>query len=171
MIRSFVKPLALVGVLALLSTGALAQQQPPAPEYAKEHLAAARAAIEASKVAEGFDNILLGVAQQTKSLFQRSNPSLIPVIEDVTNKVAIEMAARRVDLDREIQKVWASKFSKAELDEIAKFYNSPVGKKLAGETQNMVAASAQIVVGWQQKLSQDMVAKVREEMKKRGHNL
>ena len=165
MIRTLAKPLAVLGVLVALSSGAAAQ------EFAKDHIASARAAIEASRVSEGFDNILLMVAQQTKGLFQRSNPALMPTIEEVTNKVAIDMAARRVDLDKEIQRIWAAKFSKAELDEIAKFYNSAVGKKLANETQAMVAASAQFVVKWQQQLSQDMVAKVREEMKARGHAL
>lgn len=165
MFRSFLKPLALAGLLAALAAPAAAQ------DISKEHLASAKAAIEASRVAEGFDNILIGVAQQTKALFQRSNPSLGPTIDEVTNKVALELAVRRVELDKEVQTVWARKFTKAELDEIAKFYTSPVGKKLAAETQNVVASSMQFVVAWQQKLSTEMVAKVREEMKKRGHTL
>lgn len=165
MFRNLAKPLAVAGVLALSAVAASAQ------DFTREHLASARAAIEASKVSEGFDNILLGVAEQTKGMFQRSNPALSSQIEETTNKVAIGLAPRRVDLDREIQRIWAAKFTKPELDEIAKFYNSPVGKKLAGETQAMVAASAAFVVQWQQKLSQDMVTKVREEMAAKGHKM
>lgn len=174
------KSLALAGLAAVLATAvapvaAVAQTQPaPAaaqPEPSKEHLASARAAIEASKVTDGFDNILLGIAQQTKALFQRSNPALTNVIEESTNKVAIELAPRRIELDRAIQIAWATKFSKAELDEIAKFYNSPVGKKLAAETQGMVQTATDAMFQWQQKMSSDMVAKTREELKKRGHNL
>ncbi|MEJ1158228.1 DUF2059 domain-containing protein [Prosthecomicrobium sp. N25] len=170
MIRSIAKTLLAAGVCAVLATGALAQQAPQ-PEPSKEHLASARAAIEASRVTEGFDNILLGVAQQTKALFQRSGPSIAQDIEDVTNKVALELAPRRIDLDRQIQIAWASKFTKPELDEIAKFYTSPTGKKLAAETQSMVRAATEAVVEWQQKLSTDMVAKVRDELRKKGHKL
>jgi hypothetical protein len=166
MFRSIAKTALLAGFALTLATGAMAQQEP-----SKEHLAAARAAIEASRVTEGFDNILLNVAQQTKAMYQRGNPSITQDIEDATNKVAIEIAPRRTELDRQIQIAWAAKFSKQELDDIAKFYNSPVGKKLATETQNMVRTATEAVLDWQQKISTDMVSKVREELKKRGHKL
>jgi len=139
-----------------------------AADFTKEHLAAARAAIDASHVADGFDNVLYGVAQQAKANFIRSNPSFSSQIEAATDKVAVELASERIDLDRQVQQIWAAKFSPAELQEIARFYTSPVGVKLAKETTAMVAASVQSVQAYQQKLSQDMVTKVREELKKQG---
>ncbi len=170
------KFLALAGFAAVLATGAFAQQQPQAPaklpEFPKEHLASARAAIDASKVTEGFDTVLIGIAQQTKALFQRSNPALTDVIEQTTNKAAIELAPRRVELDRLIQTAWASKFSKEELDEIAKFYNSPIGKKLATETQTMVQFATEVGDGLAaEDRRPDMVEKVRTDLQKAGHKL
>jgi hypothetical protein len=164
--RSNLRCLALIGTFLVGSvTGAMAQ------DITKEHLASARAAIEASRVADGFDNILVSVALQTKTLFQRSNPALTSQIDEVTNAVALELAARRPELDRDVQTIWAKKFTKAELDEVSKFYNSPTGKKLATETQGIVQQSMQSVAAWQQKISSEMVNRVREEMKKRGYNL
>jgi hypothetical protein len=139
-----------------------------AADFTKEQLAAARAAIESSHVSDGFDNVLLGVAQQAKANFIRSNPSFSTQIEAATNKVAIELASERIELDHQIQQIWAAKFTVQELQDIAKFYNSPVGQKLSKETSAMVANSMQAVQIYQQKLSQDMAAKVREELKKQG---
>jgi hypothetical protein len=139
-----------------------------AADFSKEQLAAARAAIEASHVADGFDNVLLGVAQQAKNNFVRSNPSYSTQIEAATNKVAVQLASERVELDRQIQQIWASKFTIPELQEITKFYTSPVGQKLSKETSAMVGQSMQAVQIYQQKLSEDMATKVREELKKQG---
>ncbi len=139
-----------------------------ADPFTKEHLAAARAAIDASHVADGFDKVLLGVAQQTKATLIRNNPSFSSQIEAATNKVAIQLAVERPTLDKEIQQVWCSKFSQAELMEIAKFYNSPIGQKLAKETGAMVAQTVPIVQGYQKKLEQDMFKLVPEELKKQG---
>lgn len=172
MFRTIPTTLMAAALAASLATGAVAQTQPQMPvNFAAEHLAAARSAITASKAAEGFDNILPAVAQQAKALFIRTNPTLTTQIEEVVTTVALDMAKSRPDLDREIQRVWASRFSKSELEEIAKFYNSPVGVKLANESADMVALSARAAMAWQQKLSTDMVTRVREEMKKRGFNL
>lgn len=161
---SRVAMIAALGFATLLPTFTSAT----AAEFTKEQLAAARAAIEASHVNDGFDNVLLGVAEQAKANFVRSNPSYSRQIEDATNKAAVELAGERVELDHEIQKIWAAKFTIPELQEIARFYTSPVGVKLAKETTGMVAQSVQAVQTYQQKLSQDMVTKVREDLKKQG---
>jgi hypothetical protein len=163
------KPIALrlaVAVLAAgLSTAAFAE------DFAKDHLAAAKAAIEASHVSDGIDNILIGVAQQTKQLLVRTNPAISAQIDEVTNAAALELASRRPDLDRQIQEIWAARFSKAELEEIARFYNSETGRKLTKETTGIIQMTGVAAQVWQQKIGQDMLAKVREEMKKRGVNL
>ena len=191
MIRSLATRLATASLLAVVSTGAmaptalaqtkLAQTQPaqapatganaPTPEFTKEHLAAAQAAIAAAKVNEGFDNVLIDVALRTKQNLVRTNPSLSNQIEEVVNKVALELAARRPELDRQVQEIWAVRFSKAELDDIAKFYNSPVGQKLNKETPGIVRFTTAAVGVWQNAISQEMINRVREEMTKRGHKL
>ncbi|MBL8572530.1 MAG: DUF2059 domain-containing protein [Hyphomicrobiaceae bacterium] len=165
------RAIALVGLACVLAIGLGGVGSAQAQDYTKEHLAAARKAIMASRSAEGFDNILPTVAQQTKTLFIRTNPTLSTQLEEVVTDVAIQMAAERPKLDLELAKIWAARFSQAELDEISKFYNSPVGQKVAKETQDMVTLSVQAALGWQSKLSTDMVTKVRDEMRKRGHQM
>jgi hypothetical protein len=134
----------------------------------KEQLSAARAAIEASHVTDGVDNVLLAVAQQAKTNFIRTSPSYSVQIEAAVNKAAIELASQRVDVDRQIQQVWASKFTLDELKTIAAFYSSSAGQKLTRETPSLVNESAQALQAYQIKLSQDIVTKTRDELRKQG---
>lgn len=169
MISRITSRLALLGASAVvavsLSTGAMAE------DYAKDHLAAAKAAINAARINAGFDDILIGVAAQTKQLLVRRAPAASSQIEEVTNATALELAAKRVELDQQLQEIWAGRFTKTELEEIAKFYNSPTGQKFTKEMVPMtqlIAAAAQV---WQKKIGDEMVNKVRAELKKRGVEL
>ncbi len=165
MINSIASRLAIATLALGLSTAVRAE------DFAKDHLAAAKVAIESSHVADNLDNILIAVTLQTKGLLSRNDPAHASEIDAAVNGAALELAARRPELDRQIQEIWAARFSKAELDEIAKFYGSAVGQKLSKETGNLVQMSGIAAQVWQQKLATDMLAKVREDLKKKGINL
>ncbi len=139
-----------------------------AEDYAADHLAAAKAAITASHVTDGLDNILIGVAQQTKAMLSRTNPAQSSLIDQLTNTAALELAAQRPELDKQIQEIWAARFTKEELQKIAEFYNSPVGQKLSKETSGMVQMSGIAAQVWQRKIGEEMLAKVREAAKAKG---
>lgn len=142
-----------------------------AEDYTADHLAAAKAAIAASHVSDGLDNILIGVAQQTKAMLARTNPAQSNLIDELTNAAALELAAQRPDLDKQIQEIWAARFTKDELQKIADFYSSPVGQKLSKETAGMVQMSGIAAQVWQRKIGQEMLAKVREAAKAKGVSL
>ena len=153
----------------LLVMGSLSVQAQE--EFTKEHLRAAQQTIKAARAAEGFDDILPVMSEQTKSLFIRSNPALTVEIEDAANKIALQMAARRPELDRIIQEIWARRFSEDELNQITAFYSTPVGKKLANDSASIIALSVGAAKQWGDSLATEMVTQVREELKKQGHNL
>jgi hypothetical protein len=158
-------------------TAASAQQAPAAPaaaaqqNFPKEHLAAAKAAIDASQMFANLDQLLVGVALQTKSTLIKNSPSLGSQIDEVTNKVAIELAAKRPELDRQLQIAWASHFSKAELEELTKFLSSPIGKKWTKELSGVIAGSGQAIQVWQKQIADEMLTKSREALIKSGAKL
>jgi hypothetical protein len=162
MIHSLASRLAVAAVVFGLATPAFAE------DYAADHMAAAKAAIAASHVADGLDEILIGVAQQTKALLSRTNPAQSSAIDELVNAAALSLAAKRPELDRQIQEVWAARFTKDELQKIAEFYNSPVGQKLSKETAGMVQMSGVAAQVWQRKIGEEMLAKVREAAKAKG---
>ncbi len=165
MTRSFASRLAAAALFVGLVQPAFAD------DYTKEHLDAAKSAIEASHVGDGLDNILIGVAQQTKAVLARTNPAQSNLIDELTNTAALELAAKRPELDKQIQEVWAARFTQDELKKIAEFYNSPVGQKLSKETASMVQMSGVAAQVWQAKIAQEMLAKVRDAAKAKGVNL
>jgi hypothetical protein len=67
--------------------------------------------------------------------------------------------------------LYATSFSEQELKEILAFYKTPSGKKLLTEQPKMVDDSMKFAQDWANKLSDQVVAKMRDELKKRGHAL
>ncbi|WP_334176361.1 DUF2059 domain-containing protein [Pseudoxanthobacter sp.] len=171
--------LALAGAFA--AGPALAQSDAPAAgqaaakdaprTYSPEILSLAQQAIDASQSVAGFDEILPRVAEQTKALYVRSNPLLASDIDAVTNEVALSLAPQRRELDRTLEEVWANRFSADELKEIIAFYQSPVGKKLAQLSPEIVALSIGAAKQWQDKIATEMMTQVRIALQKKGHKL
>ncbi len=144
------------------------QKQQQAEKISDAHLAAARRAVIAAQALQSFDDILPMLAEQTKTIFVRSDPSLTSVIDDVTTDVALKLADRRPDLDHVVYEVWARRLSEDELNKIADFYESPVGQKLADLGPELTALSVGAARQWQDRMSTEMVAMVRQELEARG---
>ena len=79
-----------------------------------------------------------------------------------------ELAPRSVELTNEVATLYATSFTDDELKEILAFYQSPVGKKLLERQPQVVDSSMKFAQKWANKLSDEVIAKMREEMKKRG---
>lgn len=160
-----------VAAATLLPAGDLAAQQaePAAEEqktFSKEHLRAAAAVVEAAKAAEGIDEVLPIVAEQTRALFLRSNPEMTAQIEDIVTDVAIRMAAKRPEVDKIVNEVWARRFTLEELEAIRTFYESSAGRKLAEVSPEVIALTVGAARQWEQQLATDMVTEVRAEIAK-----
>lgn len=149
--------------LALLAAPAAAQQ------VSDSHLAAARAAIAAAHAGDQFDQILPALSEQTKALFQRSNPAAVADIDQVVADVALKLVARRPELQREIERVWATHFSEDELKAITAFYTSPVGMKFGTTMPVVIQESMRAGRIWKDTVATEIVTKSREELNKRGH--
>ena len=71
----------------------------------------------------------------------------------------------------EVATLYATHFSEGELKQIVTFYQSPVGKKVLSLQPTVIDASMKFAQTWANKLSDEVVAKMREELKKKGHAL
>ncbi|NBN62668.1 DUF2059 domain-containing protein [Microvirga tunisiensis] len=153
---------------AALIAGSLSAPVAYGQELSDAHLAAARRAVIAAGALQSFDEILPILAEQTKTIFVQADPSVTPVIEEVTTNVALALAERRPELNRIVFEVWARRLSEEELAKISEFYESPVGKKLTELGPELTALSIGAAQQWQEQLGQDMVNQVRAELEKRG---
>ena len=67
--------------------------------------------------------------------------------------------------------IYATYFTEQELKDVLAFYKTPAGKKLIAEQPKVVDASMKFAQDWANKLSDEVIAKMRDELKKRGHAL
>jgi len=137
-------------------------------EFTESHLNAAREVVAVTDSLSTFDDILPLLAEQTRTLFIQSDPSRTQEVIDVTNDVALQLAAKRGDLNGIIYEVWARRFTEEELRELAVFYQSPLGAKLTKNGPTITALSIGAARQWQDAISTEMVSLVREELDKRA---
>ncbi|MTH96807.1 DUF2059 domain-containing protein [Roseibium sp. RKSG952] len=151
-------------VAAGLSAGPLMAQE----TFSDSHLAAARSVVQATKGLTTFDDILPLLAEQTRTLFIQADPSRTEEVVEVTTDVALALAPRRAELNQLVYEVWARRFTEEELNQLAEFYQSPLGTKLAENGPTLTALAIGAARQWQDTISTEMVSRVREELDNRA---
>jgi hypothetical protein len=150
----------------LVSAGAVQAQQPSdtATATAKEIIALKGAATV-------YEVVVPGVIEQVKNLFLQTNPMLSKDLNEVAAKLRQDYAPRRSEILDEVSRLYASRFTEQELKDALAFYKTPLGKKLVEEEPRILDQSMNIAQNWGNKLSEEVISKMRTEMKKKGHEL
>jgi uncharacterized protein len=161
------------GLHAALALGLLcfaapapAQQQPSA-----NAIAMAKELLVAKGATAMFDPLLPGMIETMKNTLLPANPGLFKDLNEVAAKLRTEMAPRREEIVDEIARLYAQKFSEAEIRDVLAFYKSPVGKKFATEEPAVIDQGLARAEVWSRKINEEVTTRFREEMKKKGHNL
>lgn len=145
---------------AVAATLVLAQAPAWAQEISDEHLKAARAALAAIKATDPFDSILPAAASVLKQDLIRNNPDLQDTIVKTVDEKALELAPRRLDLEKEAATSYARVFSQDDLNAIATFYNSPAGKKLISDGPIVLRELGKAAGIWQRGVARDLAEAV-----------
>jgi len=153
--------------IALTSFGPAAHSQQPSAAA----LATAKELISFTGSAAVFDPLIAGVVEQAKLLFLQQNPALGKDVNEIAGKLRTDLAPRFVELTDEMALLYATHFSESELKAILAFYQSPAGKKMLAQQPTVVDASMKFAQNWANKLSDQVIARMREELRKRGHAL
>lgn len=152
--------------LVLASPAVFAQQQPSAAA-----MATAKELVSVSGATAMFSPLVAGVVEQAKLLFLQQNPGLSKDLNEIVAKLRTDLNPRLDELNVEMARQYATRFTEPELKEILTFYTSPTGKKLLNEQPQIADLSLKFAQEWANKLSDEVVGKMREELKKRGHAL
>jgi len=140
---------------------------PPTP-------AAMQAAGEIAKLSGAttlFGPLIAGVVEQSKLLFLQQNPALGKDLNEIAANMRTELAPRMSELTDQVAKIYTERFTEQELQQLLAFYQSPIGKKMVAEQATVVNASLHYAQDWATKLSDEVTARMREELKKKGHAL
>jgi uncharacterized protein len=157
--------IALALVLAAPVRTAVAEQASPAA------LATAKELIAVKGGNSLYEPIAPGVIEKAKSVFLQSNPALGKDLNEVAAKLRAEYAARTAELLNDAAKIYAGRFKEQELKDALAFYKSPLGRKLLLEEPRILDESMKHAQSWADRLSEEVINKMRVEMKKRGHEI
>jgi hypothetical protein len=155
--------LATVAIALAVSSPAAYAQQPTAAA-----IASGKELVAITGTTTLFDPLVAGVIEQAKLLYLQQNPGLSKDLNEIADKLRSEMAPRLSELSNEVAKLYATNFTDQELKTIIAFYQSPAGKKLLTQQPIIVDSSMKFAQTWANGLSDEVVGKMREELKKRG---
>jgi hypothetical protein len=154
-------------VLIVICAGAASAQ--PKPTIAA--VAAARQILELKGGLKLYDPLIGNVIERHKVLLLRVNPMIAKDLDAAAAKLHRELESRRLELQNELVSLYAQAFTEQELKDTLAFYKSPLGKKLIEQEPKVLESSMQWANTWTEKLVEEVVQKLRAELKKRGHDL
>lgn len=183
--RAFLAFMSAAAVLAPLSTEAgerrpgaapAAAVAPPvasaaSPAATPAQIALARAVIVDSGISSSFQLIIPQYLEQIALSVTRTRPELVADLNLV-------LAEIRPDFDKKVDEMidsaahlYAQRLSHKELEDVSAFFKSPSGRKYVGSQPFLMNDMFVAMQAWSQKISVDMMSRVREEMRKKGHEL
>lgn len=169
MIAKTIGRLALAAVLASVVGAGLSPARAQEPSAGAVAMAKEIIMIKGGNVV--FERIVPGVIENAKNAFIPTNPQLSKQLNEVAEILHKEFEPKRAEIVTEAARVFAQHFTEQELKDIAAFYRSPVGKKLAVEEPNSIDQSMRRAQAWADDLSEKVMTRFRAEMKKKGFDL
>jgi len=92
-------------------------------------------------------------------------------LNEISTRMRNDLQPRFAELTDEVARLYAANFTEQELKDVLAFYKTTAGKKLLTEQPKIVDSSMKFAQDWANTLSDQVVGKMRDELKKRGHAL
>jgi hypothetical protein len=116
-----------------------------------------------------FDPAINGVIIHHRNILLQINPNLTKDVDATVALMRADMAARQKELHHEIAVGYATAFTEQELRDMIAFYKTPLGRKMLENEPKAGDASTKRAQDWIEKYAEETMAKMRAEMKKKGH--
>lgn len=142
-----------------------------AQEVAPEQLALARKYIDLTDRAAIYEITLVQTAIDTMRQIVQQNPELSEQTDAAITKTLEEYKGRKSELLDQFARVYAVRFTAAELQEIVTFYESPTGVKLSQANAEVNTDIQRVLTVFTNTLQQEFYAKVRAELRAQGVQL
>ena len=155
-----------VGLGLALSASMAGAQQPSAAA-----MATAKELVTVKGVKALYDPLVTGVIEKAKGMLLQTNPMLGKDLNEVAAKLRAELAPRGAEVVTETARLYATRLTEQELKDAVAFYKSPLGRKLLVEEPAIADQSMKSASSWAEKFSEEVLNKMRDEMRKRGHEI
>jgi uncharacterized protein len=157
----------IAATIAVLVMPLCAQAQQPSANS----ILLAREIINVKGAAKMYDPVIVEVVDRTTGILMQTNPTLYKDLDEVATRLRKEYAPRVSELLNEVARLYASRFSETELRDVLAFYKSPVGQKIIVQEPAILDQSITFSDGWASRFSEEVIAKIRAEMRRKGHQL
>jgi len=145
---------------------------PAYPQSASpDAMAAARELVEAARTTDQFKTLLPLISQQMKTVIVQGRPAverdydkIIPMVLEAANQQMGKFADA-------VAAIYAGNFTADELRQVTAFYRTPTGQKFLEKTGVIAQQSMAMGQKFGQQLVQDLEGRMKEELRKRGHNI
>jgi hypothetical protein len=168
MVANVVGRSACAGLLALVLAAL-------SPAQAQQPSASALALAKEIIIVKGgnaiYDPVIPQIVNQARQVFLQANPLLGKDLNEVAAKLQAELNPRTAEMLNDGARLYASKFTEQELKDVLAFYKSPVGRKVIAQEPVILDQSAANVDTWANKVADEVIAKFRAEMRRRGHEI
>lgn len=155
-------------VLAVMgATKPVLAQTTPSPNA----ILIAKQIIEIKGVNKLFDPLIRGVVEKVKNQYMQTNFMWAKDLNAVAEQLIKQYQPRTAELVDETARIYASHFTEAELKQILAFYQTPTGRKVVTEEPRALDQSMANAGVFGDKLSEEIINKFRDEMRKRGRDL
>ena len=173
-------------IVVLLTLGfaavspALAQQPakpPPAATPAApgtptpQQISIARDVVLYSGIARSFETIVPQYFDQIGANLTRTRPELIQDLKVVMAALKPEFDKRVDEMIDNAARLYATRLTEQQLKDTAAFFKSPSGVAYVQAQPALMGDLFPAMQSWQKQLSEDMVTRIRAEMKKKGHEI
>jgi hypothetical protein len=163
-VRAAIVALVAFAVVGIAKPAAAANPSPASILIAKQ-------IIDIKGVKTMFEPIVRGVVEKAKDVFMQTNFMWSKDLNEVAAIMHKDYDSRSSELVDKTAQIYASHFTETELKNLLAFYQSPLGQKMIVEEPKALNESMISAAEWADNLSEDVMAKMRVEMKKRGHDM
>jgi hypothetical protein len=166
--KSSLSPIVFVGAIICACLGPIAShaQQPSAAA-----VALAREVVVARGAGGMTEPLVRGVIETVKNSFVPTNPNLTRELNDVATTLHKELDGKSSEVLEQIARAYATRFTEQELKDLLVFYKTPLGQKLIREEPNAIDDGLKRAQQWADTFADTVMARMRSEMQKKGHQL
>lgn len=143
----------------------------PAAAPSPAQLALARAVVIDSGIASSFQVIIPQYLDQIGLSLARTRPELVTDLNVILANIKPEFDKKADEMIDSAAHLYQQRLTQKELEDVAAFFKSPSGRKYVGSQPILMNDMFVAMQAWSQKISVDMMTRVREEMRKKGHDL
>jgi hypothetical protein len=115
--------------------------------------------------------LVRGVIESVKNSFVPTNPNLMRELNDVATMLHKELDSKSSEVLDQMAGAYAAHFSEQELKDLLVFYKTPLGQKITKEEPAAIEDGLKRAQQWADTFAETVMARMRNEMQKKGHQL